>query len=392
MSERDQTLTSTTAINLAFTLVVMVSYFAMFSSMTVPSLMDIALLTFFGIAYISNGIYGFSKCREQPGQTKTFLYFLSQIILGVGIVYTSRGAGLNALVLLPLVGHSVLLLSNNWLYLFNLSLVLLYVALSYLITGSLQNIWTSLPTFFAGQVFIVIFTDMAVNEENARKKAERLVLDLESANRQLKSYAEQAQSLAIVEERNRMAREIHDGLGHYLTTINMQISAALAALSRGDEKPEKLMRSAQKITREALLDVRKSVTALRLPSQPLEKRIALLCEQSSLTGIHFDFEVNGDPERLDDTLELTLYRGAQEGIQNVLKHARANNAWVKLTYSRERVSIEVKDNGTGAQLEDNKELGFGLLGLKERVASINGEITYGREASGGFFLRIEVAR
>lgn len=390
MEEQGQTLSSTTAINLAFTLVVMVSYFAMFSSMTVPSLTDIFLLTVAGIGYISNGIYGFSNCRREPTKARVGAYFLSQVLLGAGIVYLSRGTGLNALVLLPLVGHSVLLLNSNLLYLFNLSLVFLYVALSYLLTGTLANIWSGLPTFFAGQVFIVIFTDMALNEELARKKAERLVKDLESANAQLKDYAEQAQSFAIVEERNRMAREIHDGLGHYLTTVNMQISAALAALGRKDGEPEAFMRAAQKITRDALVDVRKSVSALRLPSKPLERRIQLLCEQSSLTGIGFQFKLAGTPYQLGDAVELTLYRAAQEGIQNVLKHSQASKASVLLAYLDGGAAVEVRDNGRGVDRDLGS--GFGLIGLQERVAAIGGSLSFGQAEQGGFILRIEVGK
>jgi signal transduction histidine kinase len=390
MEEQGQTLSSTTAINLAFTLVVMVSYFAMFSSMTVPSLTDIFLLTVAGIGYISNGIYGFSNCRKDPTRVRVGAYFFSQLLLGAGIVYLSRGTGLNALVLLPLVGHSVLLLNSNLLYLFNLSLVFLYIALSYLLTGTLANIWSGLPTFFAGQVFIVIFTDMALNEELARKKAERLVKDLESANAQLKDYAEQVQSFAIVEERNRMAREIHDGLGHYLTTVNMQISAALAALGRQDGKPEEFMRAAQKITRDALVDVRKSVSALRLPSKSLEKRIQLLCEQSSLTGIDFNFSMDGTPYRLDDAVELTLYRAAQEGIQNVLKHSQATQASVHLSFSVDGAQIEVQDNGQGVKRDSGN--GYGLMGLEERVAAIGGKLTFGPGEKGGFILKIEVGK
>ena len=210
-------------------------------------------------------------------------------------------------------------------------------------------------------------------------------------NRQIRRYAAQAEELATIQESNRLAREIHDGLGHSLTVINMQIQGALAVLDQDRARAEQILARAQECARDALADVRHSVAALRAaPSErrPLPEALAGLTGESDAAGLPTALAVAGAPRPLPPQTELTLYRAAQEGLTNVRRHARATRADVTLDYrDAERVRLEVRDDGFGAASTDG---GFGLLGLRERVLLLGGTLAIQTAPGQGLTLRVEL--
>jgi signal transduction histidine kinase len=232
---------------------------------------------------------------------------------------------------------------------------------------------------------------MAVDEERAREKVVGLVKDLEEANQRLRIYAFQVEELATTRERNRLAREIHDGLGHYLTTINIQLKAARAVLMNDPAKAETAIQTAQNLSQEALVDVRHSVAALRAAPEddlPLEEQMERLLARCEAAGIKPQLTVLGQPRPLSPQVHLTLYRSAQEGVNNVCKHASAANLWAELDYSQPgSIRLLVRDDGQGAE---SLEGGFGLLGLRERVNLLNGVFHAKSIVGGGVILEIVV--
>ena len=377
--------------DLAFAVVVLASYFATFSMMETASFLQISLMIGLGIAYITIGIYGFKYCSRSNSLTIKLTYFIVQICLGGLIVYLGKGTGLNALVLLPLAGHSVMLLPVDWMYAVNAVIIATYIFSMRMLSSNWGNIWSGLPIFLAGQVFIVVFTQITVDEENARMEVERLANELTEANQRLRAYSTQVEELAITKERNRLAREIHDGLGHYLTIVYMQIQAARAVLSSDPQRALDTLDSAQNLTQEALLDIRRSVATLRsIPedSLPLPERISAMLKSCDSLGIQSELKIIGGGRQLNPQAELTLYRAAQEGLNNTCKYARASQIWITLDYSNpDRIYLTVRDNGIGAE---NIEGGFGLLGLQERVALLQGEFKTTSSIGQGFNLEIAV--
>lgn len=338
--------------NLAFAIVVLASYFAMFSASTSPiSLVNIALLMGLGVAYMAIGIYGFTFCYRRSNPLLKLLYFCIQVPLGGVIVFLGKGAGFNALIMMPLVGQGVMLLNQTWIFITNAVVILTYVVSVSLFSKDMSSVWAGLPTFLAGVIFIMIFTQMAVDEEKARMEVERLVDELEKANQRLRGYAIQAEELAVTKERNRLAREIHDGLGHYLTAIHMQIQAARAVMENDRTQAHEMLKGAQNLTQDALADVRQSVSSLRdVPGdgRPVGEKIAALFADCRLDGIQPDFQVIGTPRVLTPQAQLTLFRTAQEGLNNVRKHAQASKVSALLDFSnQERVSFIVQDDGMG---------------------------------------------
>ena len=377
--------------DLAFAVVVLASYFATFSSLQSASAVKIVVLISLGTAYLAAGIYGYAYCVRRKSTQLSILYFWIQIMLGGLIVYLGRGAGFNALVLMPLAGHAVILLPRRTAYIALFVITFSYVAAVFAFSGSVEAVWTGLPIFVAGLIFIVVFTQMALNEESSRREVERLLNELTAVNQRLREYAIQAEDLATAKERNRLAREIHDGLGHYLTTIYMQIQAARAVSGNDKGRAEAILSKAQNLTQEALTDVRHSVAALRSPidgHKPLADMIGGLLDGARNAGIEPELIVTGEERPLNPQTRWTLYRAAQEGISNTCKHAHASRLWINLDFTQSAcVELEVEDNGVGPG--EYKE-GFGLMGLKERVSSVGGELQIGSSPKGGFEFDIKV--
>ncbi len=376
--------------DIAFAVVVLASYFATFASLRQAMLWDILLMIVLGSVYIFVGIYGYSYCVNANMNVVRIGYFLIQIPLGGLIVSLGKGAGFNALLLLPLVGQAVALLDELWVYFINAAILAIYVISSGSYASSWADVWANMPIFLAGQVFIMVFTQSSISEGKARREVERLVEELQVANQQLREYAVQAEELAVTKERNRLAREIHDGLGHYLTTIHIEIQAAQAVMTQDPAKAYSLLEKAQALSEDALADVRSSVSALRAsPDEnlPLAELIEKLVKTCDMINLGAEFKIVGHPRKVSPQVHLTLYRAAQESINNIRKHSQASQVWMALDYlDDQRIRLIIQDNGVGA-----KDLtgGFGLMGLRERVTLLNGELDIKTAPKQGF--RLEIA-
>ncbi|WP_322506492.1 sensor histidine kinase [Anaerolinea sp.] len=377
-----------TGVDLAFAVMVLAGYFTTFTSVRSLSFEWLTLMILLGIGYLTTGVYGYARVAHDDRLLIRVGYFLLQIPLGALSIILSGQVGFNAIILLPLVGHSVFLLPEAWKYLINLLIAFSYGAIVHLMTASWEVVWASVPVFGAGQVFILVFTQMMLNEEKARREIESLVVQLREANDRLREYAIQAEELAIVKERNRLAREIHDGLGHYLTTLNMQIKAASAVLETDLEAARQLLAKAEGVTHKALLDIRQSVRALRDPSLPVksvEEILAGLLEECEHSGIHTLMEVKGEPRKVDQELKASIIRLVQESISNTLKHSKATLYQLVLDYQSDCIILEMKDNGVGGEIS---AVGFGLLGMQERVALLKGKMEIATTNGAGFSIKI----
>jgi signal transduction histidine kinase len=167
-----------------------------------------------------------------------------------------------------------------------------------------------------GIFFSVLAAQMRVNEHHAREKAEALSRQLEIANRQLIEYATQAEELAATQERNRLAREIHDDLGHYLTIVNVQIEAARLTLDADPARTMDALAKAQDLAKKGLSTVRESVAALRVSpveNRPLEDAIAELVKETEMDGLTSVFQLDGDA--------CPFVAGVQLGVLEILARA-----------------------------------------------------------------------
>lgn len=380
-----------TGTDLAFALVVFISFFSAFSSAPVTSLFLILIIIVLGTAYISNGIYGFSYVRKSSSSAVKIIYFLSQFLIGGLIIYYGRGAGLSTLILLPIVAHSVIAMDENWSLVANIGILFTFFVSVWGYSRDLESVWQSFPLFFAGQVIVLIFTQMAVTELKARKRLQNLAEELSEANRHLSEYAAQVKELTVTQERNRFAREIHDGIGHYLTTINMQISAANALITKEPARAADLLEKAKRLASEALVDVRDSVYALREESMDLEDlpgRINSLVDSARTPGWEISLNVKGEPYQLVPQAHLTIYRAAQETINNAKKHSGGSVINLELDYSDpNKFTFTSTDNGNNTS---EITAGYGIIGINERVRLLKGEVQIENKPGSGFLVKIQL--
>jgi signal transduction histidine kinase len=320
---------------------------------------------------------GFQLSRRR-GKRALALYFLIQLPLGY-LVFVAANAEVGAqLLLLVLVMQAALLLPFPLAVMLTLLIPFAHVGMSWS-DGLREGIST-----FVAAMFALVLTLLHVRERTARTK-------LAEANERLRRYASDVAELATTRERNRVARDIHDGLGHHLTVVQMQLQAARAVLDTDPARAEALLEKAQQQSSEALADVRRSVAALREPRSvaPLPDALRRLADESSEAGLPTAVEVLGSRRDLQPELEESLFRVAQEGLTNVRKHAAASNARLLLDYGRAgSVRLEVRDDGRGEG--SGGGTGFGLIGLRERVSSLGGSLTVDSAAGAGLTLRVEL--
>jgi signal transduction histidine kinase len=237
---------------------------------------------------------------------------------------------------------------------------------------------------FASVVFAAVITELLQREQQLRR-------DLAEAHERLRDYAAQAERLATAQERNRVARDIHDGLGHSLTVVQMQVKAARAVLPADAAKADEVLAKAQQQSEEALGAVRRSVKALREPRStgPLPEALRALAEEASAAGVPTRLDVSGKQRPLSDDAREALYRAAQEGLTNVRKHAQASRADLLLEYGETAVRVAVRDDGVGSG--DGGAPGFGLVGLRERAAQLGGQLRFESNPGAGSTLTMEVS-
>ncbi len=312
--------------------------------------------------------------------------YLIQCIVGTAMVFVSPVLGYFNIILLPLVSQAY----------FDFKWPAAAAATAYLFAVTVgvfayrygpRAIPEAVLDFVAAFAFTIAFTLITRQALSAKEHAEELQRELETANAQLRAQAAQAEDLATTRERNRVAREIHDGIGHYLTVVKTQLDAAAAILPGQPEKArEAILKSAQ-LTGDALDDVRRSVGALRTDTTrpPLPAALQALVHEA---GLPVTIRIAGTARPLTPGVEHALFRSAQEALTNIRKHADATAAELVLDFATGgRVTLAVTDNGRGAA---GPAAGFGLIGIRERIEVIGGRVESGNRPGRGFTLTVEV--
>ncbi|MGK7946893.1 MAG: sensor histidine kinase [Microcystaceae cyanobacterium] len=218
-------------------------------------------------------------------------------------------------------------------------------------------------------LFLHLLVDAALKE---RQRQEQLA----TANTRLRQYALRIEELATVQERNRIARDIHDSLGHSLTVFSIHLEGALRLLHSNPEKAEELLLEIKQLNTHTLRDVRQSITALR--SDPLQERSLsaasadLITEFQRSTSILPQFE-HQITSTLSHQLDVVIYRIVQESLTNIRKYAMATEVNISMLQSSTHLTITITDNGQGFDLTQNTT-GFGLQGMEERVLALMGQL------------------
>ena len=234
-------------------------------------------------------------------------------------------------------------------------------------------------------VFALLLINALIAERQSREQLEIAHDKLAITHEQLRHYALRIEDQATLQERNRIAREIHDGLGHTLAAQTIQLNNALLFWKSEDEKALEFLKQAKQLGSEALLEIRKSVSVLRsnpLQGLSLESAIdKLLQDFQRMTAIEVSNSIRL-PVMLSQELNTTLYRIVQESLTNIHKHADATMVTVGLQQHAGQIYLSIADNGKGFDPAQNTT-GFGLQGMRERVAAAGGQFAIYSKSENG---------
>jgi signal transduction histidine kinase len=204
---------------------------------------------------------------------------------------------------------------------------------------------------------------------------------------------EERAKMAVSEERARIARELHDVVGHSVSVMTVQAAAVRRLLRPDQQREHEALLIVEQTGREALAEMRRMVGVLRRPEeaparapQPSLDHLDRLVEQAREAGLPVELRIEGDPVQLPAGLDLTAYRLVQEGLTNAMKHARADRTQVLLRYDDKHIEVTVTDDGQGDH-SGGTEGGHGLVGMRERVSVYGGELEAGPRPDGGYQLR-----
>jgi signal transduction histidine kinase len=198
----------------------------------------------------------------------------------------------------------------------------------------------------------------------------------------------QAREAGVLDERQRMAREIHDTIAQGLTGIITQLEAADQARERPSDR-DRHLENAQRLARESLTEARRSVEASRplaLEASNLPEALADVArEWTEINGLPVEVAVTGDVIALHPEIEVALLRTGQEALANVARHAGASRAWLTLSYMGDVVTLDVRDDGVGFSVPEQIDggAGFGLTGMRQRVARVAGSLAIESEPGAG---------
>jgi signal transduction histidine kinase len=204
---------------------------------------------------------------------------------------------------------------------------------------------------------------------------------------------EAAGRVAVAEERARIARELHDIVAHAVSVMVLQVGAVRHKLPDDRREDRDALSHVEQAGRSALSEMRRLLDAMRsdgedaeLAPQPGLDRVDALIGEVGRAGLPVHLHVEGQPFALPRGIDISAYRIVQEGLTNALKHANAHRADVALHYAPQQLTIEVRDDGNGAASATANGVGYGLVGIRERVKLYGGEMSAGRAHDGGFVL------
>jgi len=244
-----------------------------------------------------------------------------------------------------------------------------------------------------GHALFGSFGALLRQSEHDRQQTETLLQELRSTHRQLQEYAAQAEQLAVAEERNRLAREMHDALGHRLTVAVVQLEGAQRLIPSDPQRAANMVGAMREEVKTALGELRQTVAALRSEPQeelPLAEALRQLTRSfGEATGLQVTVDAPPELPALPAAHRLALFRAAQEGLTNVQRHAGAARARVSLQVDGGRVALCVADDGRGFP-ETLIENGLGLRGLRERAAELQGEVCLANGPQGGAQLSVHL--
>jgi len=224
-------------------------------------------------------------------------------------------------------------------------------------------------------LFFYIMGFLLVEEKKNIRKNTELMNDLKKSNTKITEYASKIADTVAVEERNRLARDIHDSIGHYLTATNIQLAKAKAFFSIDPDASLRAIEDAQKASKEAMDDVRDSVRSLKSAENfSFREVLENIIKRIEDSGIEINRNITGNESGCSYAVNLALYRVIQEALTNAVKHSGCSAVNISISFENSRASVVIKDNGKGFDPENIPETSSGIAGIRQRIELVRGEV------------------
>lgn len=325
------------------------------------------------------------KIAYVPRMTEPFLYVLFPLVL---LAWAFGKGGAIWGIIWGLLTHAGAVMALQWL-------------------GYVDNtFWVDL---LARSVFMLL---LAVMVATLAERQRMQMAELREAQERLQRHAVTVERLAVSRERNRLARDMHDTLSHSLAALAVQLEALRSVQHGAAERIEmltaddganevldeakQLADSALQLARDGLEEARQAIRAVR--TDPLASVGLIGATQDELrafearTGVRAELAVLGETADLSQMEESVLYRNLQEALRNVERHADAEHVWVRLAFAEDGIALFVEDDGVGFDATGDDSDGYGILGMRERAAMVDGELLVGNGPRGGTQVHCRIPR
>ncbi|HEX9924396.1 MAG TPA: sensor histidine kinase, partial [Anaerolineae bacterium] len=240
-----------------------------------------------------------------------------------------------------------------------------------------------IPWIMFSTVFSFVASLTKANQERAR-----LIAELQAAKQSLEEAHQQELELATLRERERLARDMHDSLGHALVTLSVQLEAVQRLYPVDPAGASNQIDTLKSLIRSSMESLRRALAGLRAPgleNRPLSQALCDLCEEMrQRTGLQITCQTAAETDRLNPLVSEALWRVTQEALMNVEKHAAARHVQIDLQMRPEAVTLRVVDDGVGLPPDAAERPGhYGLRGMRERVEGLGGTLTWHRNGQIG---------
>lgn len=333
--------------------------------------------------------------------TTLLMLSLSLDIMLISFLYLKFQGFIFIYYFITILDASMILSSKNSYFMMSLiygSLVMLSLRPMYY---SLQN--TTAINVFINTIIVVIFGALgrSVAEEQKRKKEAQELYDklrisesqLKDAYERLEEYSETIEELTLLRERNRISRELHDSVGHTLSTIIIQLQALPHMMHKDAEKTIKMVDKLIDFSKNGMENVRRTIKELKPTDfdkyQGIFSIKELIFNYEKLTHIKINFITFNEAIELNSDESFVLYRIIQEALNNASKHSKASNINLSLQGDDKNIRLYIKDDGIGAH---SLSQGFGLSNMEERVKKLGGTIEFNTGTSKGFEIIANIPR
>lgn len=249
-------------------------------------------------------------------------------------------------------------------------------------------------------LFIIGGLCLYIKEEHEKKLDAQLLYDelriseeqLKQAKEELELYAASMTELAVLKERNRISRDIHDSVGHALSTAMIQLNAMEVIATKEQSSVAPMAANLREFLKDCLQDVRDAIAKLKPNEyktyQELYRIEELIKNFEKLSGVVVRMSISNYKWSLSPQMGLTLYRVIQEALSNSLRHGQATQVRISLNFSPETLSLSIENNGVSCP---NFEKGVGLTSMSERIHELDGKVLF-NPSSGGFKIQVIIPK